>query len=677
MKDSKINIYGVFAKILESEDRGFIKRCIERRKDLGLQDNHLYLLISRVKDADFIKQCIENWRELVTNPQDRYELIRETEDIDYIKECINRKKDLELDSEYIAGLIVATEDDEYKKYYVENKRKMFTPFQIYRLVQSIEDVNYKKQCVENWKDYNLSLYKVYELIKDIDDGKNKYINYCIENMERLDIVSKKFYHLIIETNDTDFMKECIEKKDKYMLESHEIYIILNKIKDDDYSKQCIERREKLNLKPNDISLIIRGISDEKYKEKCVELHTELEIENDNLVLLISSCNDTFIEECIQKKEKFGFDLSNEISLMLSVSDKQYAKNKMESIFNDFDEKYNKNLNKVKIPDNMTVGIEIEAEGENASILKHISLNIADGWDFKNDSSLTYGVEAASPILKGSDKTISNSINRLCGLMKALDLDVSERCGGHIHIGADYLTDIKALAYLTEIWGNAEKLLFLISNKEGEIPRENIEDYAMPISKNLEAAIAHKTTQLKDEKDLKRFVKNVQKNKWYAINFQHLDETNKNTIEFRLANGSLEPNTWIDNINLFGGIVKAAQDLALIDNKYEISIEEKQKINSLETLKDTKKNDREKLEALLKLAIEEDDRNIYIKRYEENKKLINLESVGKIINYYTAKGTISLKDIGKKIFTGEHAITRSEYIQGESIINEYLSQEINR
>lgn len=39
-----------------------------------------------------------------------------------------------------------------------------------------------------------------------------------------------------------------------------------------------------------------------------------------------------------------------------------------------------------------------------------------------------------------------------------------------------------------------------------------------------------------------------------------------TIEFRMPNGTLDPKVWIENIELFGGMIRAGNELAKIYNK---------------------------------------------------------------------------------------------------------------
>ena len=88
-----------------------------------------------------------------------------------------------------------------------------------------------------------------------------------------------------------------------------------------------------------------------------------------------------------------------------------------------------------------------------------------------DSSLTdFGVEAISPILTDCKEDIED-VYMMCEMLK--DQEISEKCGGHIHIGSDYLTSKEAYANLYEIWGNTENIMYLISNEAGKAPRRGV------------------------------------------------------------------------------------------------------------------------------------------------------------------------------------------------------------
>ena len=254
--------------------------------------------------------------------------------------------------------------------------------------------------------------------------------------------------------------------------------------------------------------------------------------------------------------------------------------------------------------------------------------------------------------------------------------VSERCGGHIHIGANYLTMEESWKNLTEIWGNAEEILYVISNKAGEIPRNGIVKYAKPISCDFENILNSGTVDLQNEDDLKNIVKSAQVDRYYGINFYNVGE-NKNTIEFRLANGTIDAGTWIENINLFGGIVRAAEDLAIIQSKPEEQRTEKDQkmLEYFEQLKNSEISQQEKLEALLAIVIPENDRDIYRKRYEINSQLIEQSPTTKEeITSRVAKSSITVNKVGKKVFLGKDAVTGQEYYEGAPIVEKALKMD---
>lgn len=98
---------------------------------------------------------------------------------------------------------------------------------------------------------------------------------------------------------------------------------------------------------------------------------------------------------------------------------------------------------------------------------------------------------------------------------------------------------------------------------------------------------------------------------------------KNTIEFRLSNGTLDPNTWMENIKLYGRTVQMAHEISMINMKLsqgeQITEEEKKKLQMKAMLKGDVTND-EKMEALMGLLFEEKEKGIYWERYFANKLL---------------------------------------------------------
>ena len=163
---------------------------------------------------------------------------------------------------------------------------------------------------------------------------------------------------------------------------------------------------------------------------------------------------------------------------------------------------------------------------------------------------------------------------------------------------------------------------------------------------------------------------------YSINFCNIGEYEKNTIEFRLPNGTVDENVWIQNINLFGGIVKTAEDLALIQSKpiEKLSEEDKMMLKCFETIKNPEVSESKKLESLLEMVIPEENRDIYKERYDVNSKLIEKDFMmqNEVVNKISKK-TIDLNKIGKKVFIGEDAVTGQEYNYGVQIIERDLDR----
>ena len=188
-----------------------------------------------------------------------------------------------------------------------------------------------------------------------------------------------------------------------------------------------------------------------------------------------------------------------------------------------------------------------------------------------------------------------------------------------------------------------------------------------------------TIQLNNVEDVREFAKKVQKkNRYFSVNFDNIGKS-KNTIEFRLANGTLDADTWIENINLFGGIIKTAEKISKIQEESleEQTDKEKRILNCLEKTKDNSISQEEKLEALLEMVISEKDRDIYRARYRVNDKLLEENIRMKlIIRNNLAKYPIDIRKRLKKELLEEEGITGQDYQKTEQWILKYLSRENN-
>lgn len=152
-------------------------------------------------------------------------------------------------------------------------------------------------------------------------------------------------------------------------------------------------------------------------------------------------------------------------------------------------------------------------------------------------------------------------------------------------------------------------------------------HAAPISPSISDAIERGTVNLEEKENLDEFISNLQKiqndknGRASSINLLNINN-GKNTIEFRLANGTINPETWIENIRLYGRIVQMAERLGNIEKKLksneEITNEEKRLLDLKERLKSENIPEEEKLEILLDLLFtEEEVKKVYINRYQRN------------------------------------------------------------
>ena len=217
----------------------------------------------------------------------------------------------------------------------------------------------------------------------------------------------------------------------------------------------------------------------------------------------------------------------------------------------------------------------------------------------------------------------NEIKKICAILSALGQKTNQSCGAHVHIGADYLSNGESLKNFLYLIENTEDFLYILSNEDGTIPRNKIMFYAEPFTLKLSDELEDGSININDEQDLESITNEIHKvhreDRYVGINFYNLG-LKRNTIEFRMANGTLNPTQWIENINLYGGLLKAAEEIMIIQStkKEDRTEEENRKIELFNSLPHL--DDEARLNAMLELAIDE-DKLPYKSRYHINRELI--------------------------------------------------------
>ena len=580
-------------QILEEKYRNFMQD-IEKN---GLIDYFLQNMNNNVENADVYKFCLTLCK-YILNKSIVKKII---EDMIYSSAV-----------DEVVALIKATEDPEYiKEKWLEDVKKMHA-LGIYgdravALIKATEDPEYIKECLEN-----------------------------VEKMQALYINGDRAVNLIKETGDSEYIKEKwlenVKKMQALGIEGRNAVILIKATKDIEYIKKLLKNKEKtkaLNIQDFHAIELIRTVEEKEpgYIKEYIKNH----IKNRK----INELESTFLAQAIIMTGDAEFIDYCENSDVLNHETREIL------------DRFTK-MPPVTLPDKMTIGVEIESEGlasreEIAGIIGNLS------WKLKPDDTLDDGIEA----VPSSGLTPSTAGDEIYGACKALCLSgqtISERCGGHIHIGADYLTDIQDWRNLRTIWNNAEGIFYAISNAKGEIPRQGVIEYASPISKKDETF--SETIKLDSEDDLEKYIKllkEIQGSKYSGINYRNVGSSGKNTIEFRLPNGTINPTTWVENINLFGGLIRTSHELSKIMKKTEEqrTEEEKQMLYNYEILQ-TETDEKKDAEALIKLCVLPEQVKTYLGRYNVNSKL--LKHSPEI--YKRLKERISTKKIGQKVFTGE-------------------------
>ena len=590
-KFKKSIITGEFVISLLSDNQKIklIKECIHY-KDIDLDD--IIEVVVSIKNNNKLLKLL---KDPVLNP--------------LIANCINEIVDL-VDDDYVTMEVF----NNYKDYNPNIERRNY-------LINFINEDENMKKILDNWKEYELSYSHVYYLISSIGD----------------DAYKKRFI------DETDFNEFSFGLGKKLMIHA------INSMTDNLYKKYFITNREKYGLELTDLIQVLNSIHDNGYKKNIVQKIRETGHDMDTLAEVISTIHDdNYKKEIFNNPNEYNFSLADSITMVMSIDNLIYKSKllnilvgKIRCLIKENNIEFQK---EITLPKNMTFGIEIESEGPNHTFIERYG--VMDNFKAKSDGSLSSrGVEVISPILMPGEKS-KRDIYTKCFLLNLLKQSISPRCGGHIHIGAFYLgDDVEAYKNLIEIFSNTESFLYLIGNEKGVIPREGAMEFSSPISGKVEAALETGEVNFDDISEVSAFaneINKVQKTRYSAINFKNLGN-DKNTIEFRLSNGTLNPNTWIENINLFGGIVHTSKIISDIQRKdiNSLSEDDKLKLFFFDRLRDNSVTIEDKLDALLSLTVTKEEKKVYLERYNINKQLIEGTKIEKGLYDQSSKKTVKI------------------------------------
>ena len=640
-EDSTTIINAAISRVLEETDEGFEYFCSKAEEaETGNRKSKLFQLLAATTRYDKIKEYIDN----------------------------AEKYGLNKDSQTLSVLIIGLA-----------RSQKYRPF--------IEDLIKNK-----------SKYK--ELIKAENDS---FILPVLGNIDDVDFIDSFI------RNNQKSKNEGAAEEAYYDLKPEDYLSIIAYTRNKEYIKKCYydkELQELLQFGFNEKAELAFASKDLALMQECIQSPEKNSIPQEKWVkLLLRSEEESIYKGAVFDSKEYGVDLEyvpliiNKTKMPLDIiKDLPIFKSEEGTIAlelysgesDTFDSNYTLEDIQISLPEDMTIGVEIESTGFYSHLIHRT--NALKGWQAKSDDSITnndgfkVGVEVISPVLSGNNEETTKSIVAVTKTLKAMGQYTNSSCGGHVHIGADYLKSEQAFRNLFELWSNNEKILYIISNKAGELPRDSILKYAAPVSQDLENSYDG-IVQLENEDDLDNFKNKIvdrQTKRMKAINFKNLGAEGKNTIEFRLSNGTVDSRTWIENVNLYGGLIRAAQELAEIQakNPMDRTQEEIEKIAIFDRLgTDTSLSEVERAELFIKLVIgDEKLRPIYMERYNANRELLNQnpelekeldEKISHSLVRYSDKNTI-----GREVFNGNNPVIGMQIIEVENMIKADRSQERN-
>ena len=223
-------------------------------------------------------------------------------------------------------------------------------------------------------------------------------------------------------------------------------------------------------------------------------------------------------------------------------------------------------NSLHLPENVTFGVEIESSLRKPNKLLNENDWIVDSrnrdkdipfdhWNLVLDTSIWdlngAGHEVVSPILNDKKETWTK-LDEVCKKIRSCCGIATDECGSHVHVGAESIVekDPIKLLNLFKLWAAYEDVMFKFAFGKDGVGRENLVRYSSPISERVKKVIQNMT-----EEDFKSMLDALYLSKNRAINIQNMRNSylfnqSKNTIEFRSANGTLDPVVWQNLINAY-------------------------------------------------------------------------------------------------------------------------------
>ena len=565
------------------------------------------------------------------------------------------------------------------------------------------------------------------LIKMDKENSDNFAEYFIEKRTEFNLRPIDLVMIINGVSDDNFTKKYINERDKYGFDNKSLCLLIENVSDKDYILECLKHIQDFNIDETYLSNLLlflnspsRDVSkllvnesipldkrislaistkDQKLVDKFIKNRFAFDFSKEDMIKLLTFASKKFREDSIDNPAFYGLDSDLDLfpiyrSLGRDLKAKTIIRNRK---LEDFEIP-----NKLKTPTDMFFGVELECAGlKSSSFIDYI---FHPQWKGKHDGSILDGLEVTCPPSNNSQEFV-NTLNKVTTILKKSGFFVNSSCGGHVHIDLSFFDDKRdveksikpkkgqsaleleeirskesnrrtlcSLKNLLEIWNNNEDLFYIISNPPGEATEKNRLFYSSSTSKNWAEAIKSGNVNINSENDLKEFKRQIrvgQRTKNVSLNTG--EYSGHHTIEFRLSNASLDPNTWMENISLYGGLMECCRNLTriMVKNDNDRTPEEIEKLKKLTILNTSNISREERLDLLLDfICQDEEQKNLLKKRYDANYMLFeNDEDLSYFLNNTIAKRPLLFRP--KSAYFRD--VTLDEYTQVSSNIENELEQ----
>ena len=214
----------------------------------------------------------------------------------------------------------------------------------------------------------------------------------------------------------------------------------------------------------------------------------------------------------------------------------------------------------------TFGMEVEFEGRDYTEVQP-KFDEFTGWKFVPEKDFVVGGEAVSPVYCDNSLNWGDIKDVLTVFQNTNGLDTSHKAGAHVHIGAQGIGSYDNFMKFILLYTVYEDVLYRFGYMDRLNARETMISCAVPLSDEL----AFDYEGFLESHNIK-YIKN-RYDRYNGINFKNLSslctQGDKNTLEFRFANGTFDPVLWQNYINTCLKLVEASgkKDLDLDKLEY--------------------------------------------------------------------------------------------------------------